>query len=204
MSLKNNFIPKNILDELYNYIDNVDLIGFEKQVKEYLKITDENTASQGLATLILTEYRTERIDELLKLMRIIIRSNPNLALINYPENHFFRIVLITGSFDLFECLTNDAIEPYLNNSSDVEYNEYYSKLLHLGVSLVNLFADQYQPQIKGLQFNGAIEKEENNSNTVLIYLEDYEKMNDIIDKFNTIVGRRDIIKNLMMKAGVTK
>jgi hypothetical protein len=195
-------IPQNILDELYNCMDCSDLKGFEKQVKAYLETTDESTASQSLASFIVTEYRAERADTIAKLMEIIIRCNPNLALINYPENHFFRIVIISGSMDLFDCLTEEAIEPYLENLSNEEYDEYYTKLLHLGANLVTLFADQYQQQIKGLHFNGAFAKDENNPNAVLINQEDYEKMKDIVDKFNTIIGRRDIMKALIMKAGM--
>lgn len=195
-------IPQNILDELYNRMDNVDLKGFEQQVKVYLRTTDESTASQDLAELIVTEYRAERADKLAKLMEIIIRCNTNLALINYPENHFFRIVLITGSMDLFECLIEEAIEPHLENSSDEDYREYYTKLLHLGANLVTLFADQYEQQIKGLHYNGSFATDENNPNAVLINKEDYQKITDIVDKFNTITGRRDIMKVLIKKSGM--
>ena len=65
-------IPQNILDEMYNCLDYADLKGFENQVKKYLKTTDESTASQGLATFILTEYRSERADTMAKLMEIIL------------------------------------------------------------------------------------------------------------------------------------
>ncbi len=195
-------IPQNILDELYNCIDYADLKGFEKQVKEYLKITDESTASQGLATFIVTEYRAERADTMAKLMEIIIRCNPNLALINYPENHFFRTIMISGSLDLFECYTEEAIEPHLANLSQEEYKEYYNKLLHLGAKLNTVFTDQYEPQIKGIHFNGSFGTDDVNSNIALINLEDYEIMSDIVDKFNTIIGRRDVIKALMTKVGM--
>ena len=195
-------IPQNILDELYNCLDYADLKGFEKQVKDYIKTTDEKTASQDLATFIVTEYRAERADTMAKLMEIMIRVNPNLALINYPENHFFRIIIISGSMDLFECFTEEAIESNLANSSEEEYKEYYTKLLHLGVKMNTLFSDQYEPQIKGIHFNGSFATDDNNPNVALINHYDYELMNDIVDKFNTIIGRRDVIKALMTKVGM--
>ncbi|OYU82526.1 MAG: hypothetical protein CFE24_15265 [Flavobacterium sp. BFFFF2] len=187
---------------MYNCLDYADLNGFEKQVKEYLKSTDESSASLGLATFIIKEYRAERADTVAKLMEIIIRCNPALALINYPENHFFRIIMISGSMDLFECLTEEAIEPHLKNSSEEEYIDYYTKLLHLGAKLNTIFSDQYEPQIKGVHFNGRFGTDDSNPNIALINLEDYEMMNDIIDKFNSIIGRRDIIKALMTKVGM--
>lgn len=194
-------IPQNILDELYNCLDSADLKGFEKQVKEYLKIADDATASQGLAIFIVKEYRAERADYMAKLMEIVIRCNPNLALINYPENHFFRIIMISGSIDLFECFTEEAIEPHLANSSEEEYKEYYTKLLHLGAKLNTVFSDQYELQIKGQDFNGAFDNSQD-SRLLSIHKEDFEMMDDIVNKYNTIVGRRDIIKALMTNAGM--
>jgi hypothetical protein len=193
-------IPQKILDKLYDCMDCADLIGFEKQVKKYLLTTDEATASQALAMFIVTEYTAARADALAKLMEIIISCNPNLALIKHPENHFFRLCLIRGSMDLFECYMEEAIEPHLENSSQEEYKEYYTKLLHLGAKLNTLFTDQYEPQIKGLHFNGAFS--DDGAGVVNINADDYETMNDIIDKYNTMVGRRDIIKALMTKVGM--
>jgi hypothetical protein len=195
-------IPQDILDEMYNCLDYADLDGFKEQVKKYLKTTDESTASQALATFIVTEYTASKADAMSKLMEIIIRSNPNLALINYPENHFFRIIMISGSMDLFECYTEEVIEPHLAKSSEKEYKAYYDKLLKLGAKMNTIFSDQYEPQIIGMHFNGPFATDDYNPNVALINQEDYEFMNDIVNKFNTIVGRRDVIKALMTKSGL--
>ena len=195
-------IPQKILDAMYDCLDYADLDGFEKQVKKYLKTTDESTASQGLATFIVTEYTASNADAMSKLMEIIIRCNPNLALINYPENHFFRIIMISGSMDLFECYAEEAIEPHLENSSEKEYKAYYNKLLQLGAKMNTLFSDQYEPQINGIHFNGPFATDDNDPNVALINQEDYEFMNDIVNKFNTIVGRRNVIKALITRAGI--
>lgn len=192
-------IPQEILDEMYNCLDYADLNGFEMEVQTFLNSTDENTASQDLATFILSEYRAERADTMAKLMEIILQCNPNLALINYPENHFFRIVMITGSLDLFECYTEEVIEPFLASATEEAYKEYYTKLLHLGARLNTLFTDQYEPQLKGIHFNGSFATDDMHSNVALVNQEDYEIMCDIIDKYNTIIGRRDVIKALMEK-----
>lgn len=55
------------------------------------------------------------------------------------------------------------------------------------------------------KYSGGIDaftKDEKNPNAVLINQEDYEKMKDVVDKFNTVIGRRDIMKALIMKAGM--
>lgn len=194
-------IPQDILDEMYNCLDFADLKGFEEQVNEYLEITDEATASQGLATFIVTQYTSARSDAMAKLMEIIIQCNPNVALVNYPENHLFRLVMMTGSMDLFECYTEEAIEPHLENASEEEYKNYYTKLLHLAAKLNTIFSDQYELQIKGQDFNGAFDNSQDNR-LLSIHKEDFETMDDIVNKYNTIVGRRDIIKAMMAKVGM--
>ena len=50
-----------------------------------------------------------------------------MALINYPENHFFKIILITGSLDLFECFVEEAIEPYLKKSNKEEAKIFFDR-----------------------------------------------------------------------------
>lgn len=195
-------IPQEILDEMYNCLEYANLQGFEEQVNVYLEITDESTASQGLATFIVTEYTASNADTMAMLMEIIIRCNPNLALINYPQNHFFRIIMISGSMDLYECFLKEAVEPHLAKFSEKEYKAYYNKLLKLGAKMNTVFSDQYEPQIIGIHFNGPFATDDYNPNVALINQEDYEFMNDIVNKFNTIVGRRDVIKALMTKSGL--
>jgi DNA-binding transcriptional regulator/RsmH inhibitor MraZ len=190
-----------IIEEMYDCLDSGNLNCFENQVKNYLEISDINTASRDLATFLVKQYTAARADTISRLMEIIIRCNPTIALINYPENHFFKIVMISGSLDLFECYTEEAIEPHLEDSSEEDYKEYYKKLLHMAAKLNTLYADQYQPQIKGQDFNGAFPNS-SDSRLLSIHPEDFEIMNDLVDKYNTIVGRRDIIKALMTMAGM--
>lgn len=193
-------ISKKIIDKLYDCTDSGDLVGFEKYIKEYLKTTDEVTASKDLAIFIVNDYTSFKADAKAKLMEVIIKCNPNLALINHPENHFFRICLVSGSLDLFECFIEEATEPHLETADEQEKKEYYTKLLHLGVQLNAIFSDQYTTKIKGVDFNGAFSNEGNG--VVKITAEDFEVMDDIVNIYNTIVGRRDIIKVLMTKVGM--
>ena len=190
---------ESIIEEMYSCIDYADLNGFKEQVEQYLNICDVSTASQDLATFLITQYTASRADTIAKLLEIIIQTNPEIALVNYPENHFFRIVMISGSTDLLDTYLEEAVELYLENKTEEEYKSYYKKLLHLGAKLNTLFSDQYSTQIKGMDYNGAFSSD---NGKVTIHNEDYEIMEDIINKYNTIVGRRDVIKTLMINAGI--
>ena len=189
---------EKILKIMYNCLDSADLVGFENQVKLYLQTYGEEASSQDLAMFLVKEYTASRADTIAMLMEIIIRQNPNIALINHPENHFFRIAMITGSLELFECLTDESIEPHLENTSDEEYKAYYTPLLHLSAKLNTLFSEQYQPIIKGIDFNGGFPNQ-SDDRLLSIHKSDFETMDDVVNIYNTMIGRRNIIKALMDK-----
>jgi hypothetical protein len=77
---------------LYNCLDYADLKGFEIQVRKYLKTNYESTISQGLAIFLVNMNTAAQAGTVTKLMEVIIYCNPKLALINYPENHFFELL----------------------------------------------------------------------------------------------------------------
>lgn len=192
---------EEIIEEMYNCLDYGNLNEFETQINNYLGICDVSTASVDLAMFLVKQYRSVIADSIAKWMEIIFRCNPDLALVNFPFNHFFRIILVTGSLELFECYIEEAIEPHLENLSDEKQKDYYNQLLRFGTELNTLFSDQYHTQVKGRDFNGALDVDDNNEFVVLMHKEDYEIMNEIVDKYNTIVGRRNIIKALLEKSG---
>jgi hypothetical protein len=195
-------IQNDTIEEMYNCLESGDLKGFEVLLNIYLKKTKDLIACQELAMFLVNIYNASRSGFVAKLLEIIIRCKPKLAITNYPENHFFKIIMVTGSMEMFECYIEEAIEPHVKNAGKVEQEDYYKKLLELAALLNKMFIDQYETVIKGRNFNGAFASDESNQKIKLIHQEDYEIMNDIVDKYNTIVGRRDIIKVLINKAGL--
>ena len=192
---------KVIIEKMNDCLDYADLKGFEEQVNGYIKSFGVAIACQDLSVFLVKHYTAARADTIAKQLEIIIQCNPELALINYPENQIFRVVMITGSIELFNCYTEKAIEPHLVNASKEERKTYYQKLLQLGVQLNQLFSDQYHSIIKGMDYNGAF-SQDSETGVVSIHGEDYEIMNDTINKFNTIVGRREVITELMTLVGM--
>ena len=179
---------EEIIKEMYHCFDAADFTCFEEQVNNYLEICDEKIASEDLATFLLTEYTSAKSDFIAQLMEVVIRCNPNLALINFPENHFFKIAMVSGSMDLFDCYIVDVVEPHLENASEEECKEYYNELLKLGVKMNRLFSDQYQLKIKGFDFNGAFTVNPD-TGIASIHKEDFDIMDDIVNRYNTIVVR---------------
>ena len=130
------------------------------------------------------------------ILQIVIHSNPNLALLKSSENHLFRLVVIKGSMDLYECFLEEAIEPFLKDKNEDEQLDCYLDLYTVAIQLNDYFFSQYTACVKGIDFNGVFGDHDENPSISLINTEDFEILDDVVEKFNTTIGRRDIIKDL--------
>jgi hypothetical protein len=185
-----------LFEELNDSYDYGNKQGITSTVKKYLKSISEEEASRDLAEYIYLKFTSYKADAMSGLMQMMINVNPNIALLKFPENYFFRLAVLKGSMDLYNCYIEEAIEPYLKDKDEDEISDYYVALYSVANNLNDHFFPQYVPCVKGMDFNGAFAKDENNPDVVLIHGEDYDVLNDVVEKFNTIIGRRDIIKDL--------
>lgn len=181
------------LNECINYSDNQ---GILKNLKDYQKGVSEEEASRDFAEYIYLNYTTFNADAMAGLMQMMIQTNSNLALLKFPENFLFRVVVIKGSLDLYECFIEEAIEPFIKEKGDDEQSDYYIELHSVASNLSDHFFSQYVPCVKGLDFNGIFSIYDNNPNISLINTEDYEILDDVVERYNTIIGRRDILIDL--------
>jgi len=192
---------EQIIFEIDKFINESDINRFKSSLDQLLKLVSDEEASKILAEIIYKNYTTFRADSLAKIMEISIRRQPNLAILKHPENYLFRAALLRGSSELYECYIEEAVQPFLSNAASEEHDEHYSELLDVAENLTEVFFEKYPKCKKGLDYNGAFSRHENNDGVLLVNVEDYELMEDVIEKYNTIIGRRDIIKDLMTKVG---
>jgi hypothetical protein len=165
-------------------------------VENYIDQNDLEEASKDITEFILSKYRSFNADSMAGLMKIAISYNPQIALLRFPENYLFRLAVIKGSMDLYECFIEEAVAPYLASKSQDEAGDYYTELYSVAINLNDMFFPQYAPCIKGLDFNGAFGHNDTALGISQIHTSDYELMNDAVEKYNTIIGRRDIIADL--------
>lgn len=97
-----------VLAKIEDCITRLDINGLGKHVDELITTTDEDTAGLLLSQQILNRYTTFRADSLAKVLEVIIRKKPNLAMIRFPQNYFFRLAVMIGSVDLYECYIEEA------------------------------------------------------------------------------------------------
>lgn len=187
---------EELFEKLNECIAYGDLEVILENVTLFQKGISEEEASRDFAEYLYHNYTTYKADTLAAIMQIMIKSNPNLALLKFPENFLYRLVIIKGSIDLYNCFIEEAIEPYLKAKDEDDQLDYYMDLYTLAIQLNDNFFPKYTQCIKGLDFNGAFGTDETNPSVSLINTEDFKTMDDVVEKYNTIIGRRDIINDL--------
>ena len=187
---------EKLFKELNECYSGGDLSGIRQNIKRYQKDNADDVVSRDFSEYIYLQFTTFRADSMAGIMQMMIESNSNLALLKFPENYFFRMVVIKGSMDLYECFIEEAVEPFLKDKDEEERGDYYAELYGVASNLSDHFFPQYVPCVKGMDFNGIFGKYENNAAISLINTVDYETLDDVVEKYNTIIGRRDIVKNL--------
>lgn len=185
-----------ILEKIIDSMNHFDIEDLNTQLDEFLKISDDEEVSKELSALLFKRYTTFKAEGLAKFMEIFIRKKTELALLRFPENYFFRLAVLRGSMELYECYMEEAIEPYLKDKSEDDTFDFYIELQSIAEQLTEAFFGKYVKCIKGLDFNGAFGRYPENENLVLINKEDYEILDDAVEKYNTIIGRRDILADL--------
>jgi hypothetical protein len=191
-----------ILVEIEDCLIRCDAKNLLLNVEELLKVTTEEDASMELSQQLFTRYNTFRADAIAKLMETIIRKYPNLAMLGFPANYFFRLAIVRGSVDLYECYIEEVIEPFLVGKTEDEITECYLDLYSVAEKLTESFFPHYVRCVKGMDFNGTFSRYEKDNNIALIHQEDFEIMDDVVEKYNTILGRRDILIDLEKRYNV--
>lgn len=193
-------VKEQILKKIRDKMERCDIQGMSDNVDELLKVTDDEDAMRHLSVMLSSQYNTFKADSTAKLMEIIIRDRPNLSMFNFPVNDFFQIAVLCGSPDLYDCYIEEAIEPFLKGKPEEEVVSCYLDLYGFAYQFTEDYFLKYRRCIKGMDYNGAFGRYEKNDNVALINQEDYEILNDVVEYYNAIVGRRDILADLIKKS----
>lgn len=174
---------------------------FKDQLDELFDNFVEEESVDIIAEFIYKRYTTYKAESMAKILEIVIKKKPSITLIKYPNNPLFKLSIIKGSMDLFDCFIEEGIEPFLKDKDeDFEY-DYFMELNVLAEDLHDTFFTQYVRCIKGMDFNGGF-KQDDNPNFLSINVEDFDTMDDVVEKYNTIIGRRDILKKLEQRMSI--
>lgn len=187
---------EELTEALNECLDYGDKDCFNEKVDVLLNKVNEERAAELLASYLYHRYTTSKADSIAGLMEMIIRKNMNLGFINFPDNNLFRVAILHGSVDLFDCYNEEFCQPYIKKNKKIDAAELYIDLIAVVEHYIQEQTEQEQPVIKGVHFNGAFGKSEEFPNAVLINNEDYEQMNATVEKYNALVGRKAILKKM--------
>ena len=187
---------KQILSKIEKCAGTNDLQGFSSYIDELLLVTDVTNASLLLSAFLLNRHTTSNSKDTAKLLEIILNSNDELAMINFPDNCFFQAAVLKGSMELYECYMEEAIESYLYDKTEDEAYTCYMNLNTIAERYNDLIFERIPKYIKGKDFKSAVSKYDKDPNLVLIDENDVAIMEKVIENYNGILGRRDILKDL--------
>lgn len=193
---------EQIIQEIEKHLGTANMKGATETIFRHFEGLSDFEKSNQIVNVLYKQYTNFRSGMIAVLMEGIIRKAPNLAQVNFPENFLFKLCVITGSKDLYECFIEEAVEPYLENKSEDEKWDYYTELSIVAQKLNDHFFSQYDPYKKGMHYNSALPLHESNRNELAIHREDYDVMEEIIENYNRIIGRRDIINALEEKMSI--
>lgn len=189
-------IEEHIEDILASW-DEGDTEALDEQLAALFESQNLTDASAGLAGAMLNRYTTFRASGIALFMEKVIRMKDNIALAHHPENPLFKLCVVTGSPELLDCYLEEAVAPFLKSKSAEKCSEFYFELYITASKMTDAFFEQYTRCVKGMDFNGAFSEQEDAPHIVLIHREDYELMDNVVEGFNRIVGRRDMVERLM-------
>ena len=192
----NNMETEQIIAEIEELLDFADVEGAVMQLMDYCSNLSDLEASKLIFEVIGRQYNNFKSDMLAAFLEVIIRRSPNLAQVNYPDNFLFKLCVTTGSMDLYDCFVEEAAERFLKGKSEEEIEDYYTDLYAVSLDLSELFFPKYDLCLKGQDYNGAFATMSDDDDVMLINREDYYKMEETIEYYNRIVGRRDIVDDL--------
>ena len=180
--------------KLYIAIVNADLREYNKCISD-LSEFDDTQSALALAGVFFKNYSSYNPDYLAKLLELAIRKKMSWAQINSEKNPLFRLCIILGSKDLYDCFIEETIPPD---------EDWYYKLYDEAIELDEEVMTHLHSVRKGVDYNGCLKTHDNKSPMVQIWREDYNFIESIIVKYNGIIERKRIIEDLSIKCGINE
>lgn len=185
---------EEIFHEMDECLDCASISGFKEQVENLIRNFNDKETSIILAEYLLKKYSAFKAEGLASYMEVAIHRKPEIATVNHPENPLFKLSILRGSKNLYDCYMEEAIEPFFKYKNDVEKIEYLMNLIDIAEKLDEIIFAGYTRVLKGLQYSGGVQGEA--PHLVILHKDDYDIIDETMEHYNEIIGRRDILKDL--------
>ena len=187
---------EQIIQEIEEHLNKGDIKSATKALYNHYEGFSDFDMCKEISGILYKQYKHWRSELIALLLEKIIRMNPNIAQVNFPDNFLFKLCITTGSMDMYECFIEEAVEPFLKDESEDVKWDYYAELSNIAHSLNDYFFPNYDRYEYGVDYKGAFAVYEKNSDFFIIEKDDYYAMEEVVETFNKIVGRRDVVAKL--------
>lgn len=185
---------EEIFYEMDECLDCASTSGFKEQVENLTRQYNDHEVSLMVAEYLFGKYTAFRAEGLATYMEIAIKKKPIIAMVNHPENPLYKLAIVRGSKDLYDCYMEEAVEPFLANVKIDEHMDHYLELINVAEDANEMIFNNYGNRIKGLHYNGAVPGDQ--PHLAMINRDDYEAIEDVVEQYNAMIGRREILKDL--------
>lgn len=185
---------KKAIEDLKDAIFSVGYSGAKRELSALLKVYPVDEASEIISTLFVEDYTLHKAGNMAVLLEHALKERPDLAKVVEPQNFLFNMCIFTGSWDIYECYVEEFLEPYTLKMEADDRDDFVIDLLTSAEPLVEVLFDNYEILRKGNHFNGAFGK--TGDGLCSMHVEDYQKMDALVENYNKIIGRRDILVDL--------
>lgn len=164
------------------------LSGYSAALKELDRLDSKESATI-LMRGFLRSYTSFRADAIALFMEMAIRHNMEWAKVHQEDNPLFRVCLVSGSMDLYDC--------YVEEVSGLD-QEWFKKMVYLAAAHNEKLLTESSIVLKGRDYNSGFTE----NGRRLINMDDFEIMNETMERYNRIIGLRMILGDLLHKAGM--
>lgn len=194
-------MKEEILEEIAECLHYADFDGVIENLNQLFMAYSVEECAQLIGRYIVENYTLYKAEFLAMFLEKALQLNKILALVEYPDNYIFRVAIATGSYEIYECFIEEAIDLEMNEKTydAKQKEEYFLGLCKVGAHYNGKFSTQYHEFRKGIHYNSAM-TDPNRGGFVHMEEADYLAMEETIANYNKIVGRRKILEDLLKKS----
>lgn len=182
------------LEQLYS---NEKYLDFLELAREMYQTQNTINVSQEICDALVKYYDVTKIGVNTEILNTLFSENPIINnQIKTPINPFLMMCLITGAVEVYQEYCSCHLNVITREMNENEMMDYYTEMYSVSEELVDGLFHNYKTVFKGTDYNGKMVGINENTDFVMLPTKDYYLMEDLIENYNKIVGRRDIFFNI--------
>jgi len=183
-----------------NLLFELDSIGdIRDTVQRLLKETTPEITTKLIADAMGPRYKSYYADQASYQLKILFEDCQSV--IESPEAHIplFEMIIINGAVEVYNTFNKIICKPYVSKMDEDQAGDYYFDLYLKAQEMSDILFSRYHSIKKGTHFIGEVAELPSDPSYSIIAKEDYDAMELVIEAYNAIIGRKEILEDLESK-----